>query len=342
MKKTLGIIILVLCIQFTQAQSVGENRGPLQRFAHWRETKMMKGIDTTYIRLPEKGWIVGANVLVSNINLTEYFWEANSTDYLLFNMNSGFSWKPHISLAYRGLELGYGYDFAHRYNIDLSLQLNGKRFGGELNYLTFTGASTFCMSNLTHYLPIEESFISAKRIAINAYYVFNTETFSYPASIKQTFFQKKSSGSVIAGAGFFYNDLKTDSISVENLAIQQILSGEQHVVCSQVAIGAGYAYNFVFRDFPLLLHASIMPMLSHTFDAHFYQNDNDNKVNQLDPSKHRIGPTIVARGAISYALKEDILIGANINYKYYRSNLSEGIALSTINLTGQAYVAFRF
>lgn len=342
MRKVLGLIFLALYTQFTQAQGVGEKQNILQRFAHWRETCMMKGIDTAYIRLPEKGWAASVSLFVSDINLTEYFSDANSTDHILFVINSGVSWKPHLSIAYRGLELGYGYDVAQRYNQDLRLQLNGKRFGGEFNYLTFNGASTFCTSDLINYLPTEKVSISAKRIDVNAYYVFNTKTSSYPAGIKQTFFQKKSSGSVVAGVAFFHTNLRTDSISVEGTVLQQLLSGEQHVTCNQIAIGTGYAYNYIFRNTPLLFHASIMPMLSYSFGAIFHLSSNDNVACQFDSGQHHFGPTIVARGAISYALSDDILLAANINYKYYRPKLSNNMAIPSSNIIGQAYVIFRF
>ena len=345
MRKLLGVIVLVLCFQCTQAQSVGEGKNLLQRFADWRENSMMKGVDTSYIYLPKKGWLVRTNLYVSNINLTEKFSNVNTVDYVTFNMNTGASWKPNISLAYRGLELGYGIDFAHRYNRDLRLQLHGKRFGGEFHYLTFKGASSYIESNLlqpNNIFYFDDCPINAKRIAVNAYYVFNVKTFSYPAGIKQTFFQKKSSGSFIAGAAFSHNDLSTDSVMVGTPTIQQMLSGDRRVKCNQIAIGGGYAYNFIFRDFPLLLHASVMPMLAYTFNAHIYKDGVETTVDHIGSDKHPLGPSIAARAALSYALSDDLLLGANVNYNYFWSDLSDHFALTTYNITGLAYLAYRF
>lgn len=345
MRKLIGIISLILCVQCAQAQSVGGDSNLFQRFASWRATNMMKGIDTSYISLPKKAWLVRANVFVSNINMTESFNQVPRLDYVTYNMNTGTSWKPHISLGYRGLELGYGIDFAHRYNRDLRLQLQGKGFGGEFHFLTFKGSTSYIQTGLespNDYYEFDDSPIKAKRIAINAYYVFNKKTFSYPAGIKQTFFQKKSSGSVIAGAAFFHNDLSTESICEGTPTIQEMLSGDRRVKCNQIALGAGYAYNFIFRDAPLLLHASVMPMLSYTFDAHFYKDGSENTVSHIGSDKHHLGPTVVARAAVSYALSDDVLLGANVTYNYFWSDLSDHFALSTYSLTGHAYIAVRF
>lgn len=345
MRKLLGIIALVLCFQCLQAQSVGEGKNLLQRFANWRETSMMKGVDTSYINLPKKGWLVGANLYVSTINLRENFSHVINLDFLNCNMNTGASWKPNISLAYRGLELSYGIDFAHRYNRDLRLQLHGKRFGGEFRYLTFEGATVDIITGLespNNHFHFDDFPIKAKRVTVNAYFVFNTKTFSYPAGIKQTFFQKKSSGSVIAGAAYYHTDFSIENVTYGTPTMQQTLGGDQRVRSNQIAIGAGYAYNFVFRDFPLLLHASVMPMIMYTFDTHLYKDNSEAIINFNAFDNRPIDPCITSRAAISYAISDDLFLGANVNYNYFWSNLSDNFALSTYNLTGHAFVAYRF
>lgn len=345
MRKLLGIIALVLCIQCAQAQSVGEKKNILQRFASWRETSMMRGVDTNYVVLPKKAWLVRANVFASDIIIFQDLYGIPKYNFISSRIRTGFSCKPTLSLAYRGLELGYGVDLAHRHEKDLRLQILGKRIGGEFHYCTFTGADIDLSTGIsTGQYQYNDPSIRVQRINVSAYYVFNTERFSFPAGLKQNFFQKKSAGSVLLGATLNYTKIKSNtSIDSYNPELQVTTNGDTTTMNSGlVALGAGYGYNFIFKDFPLLLHASAMPMVAYTFNNRILINGEDITTTFQGSFRKPLRFCAIAKLAASYPITENIIIGANCSVNYSWSQLNDESSVFSHNIVIHGYLAFRF
>ncbi len=83
-----------------------------------------------------------------------------------------------------------------------------------------------------------------------AYYIFNHEKFSYRAAFNQDERQIKSAGSLLAGPAFYTNYIQGDSslipmnIDPPGFFEGYRLKSSRYV---RVALGAGYAYNFILK-----------------------------------------------------------------------------------------------
>ena len=329
----------MLCSLVASASGDGEKSSLLSRFAQWREQSMMKGVDTNYICLPTKAWMVRTNALASNINIDEQIVGDPSFDRLFYNINTGLCWKSNLSLSYRGLELGYGIDFSKRYNRDIKLSMYSKGFGGEIHYQTYNGIQGTAQLDLTggettfyDDIPMEVS-----RIVVNGYYVFNKKTFSYPAAITKSFIQKKSAGSAIAGISLLYYDM-----TIGDCEASAVYDKAQRIKTFVGSAGAGYAYNFVPRNTSWLFHISALPMLSFPISKKAYNDLSMIASHNIKPSEHVIMPSVVARTSVSYSIHDRIVLGANCIYNHFWSNPSGDMLLSTYSITSQTFIAFRF
>ena len=87
-----------------------------------------------------------------------------------------------------------------------------------------------------------------KTLNLNAFYVFNSRRFSYPAAFSQTYIQRRSAGSFLLA---FSGQGQLGKLKMEkNLDFKMM----------KIGLGAGYGYNFVPRK-GWLLHISALPAL---------------------------------------------------------------------------------
>lgn len=334
MKKALlfGLAFL-FCSILSFAQDQQKESLP-QRFANWRERSMMKGCDTAYIRLPENAWTIKLNGISSFSNLSLRFNNVPDYDYADIKIGSGVGFKSSLSLAYRGLELGYSIDQTNRYNRDIKLNLYNKRFGGEFQYQSYIKTNSIAE---THNPDSTYNFRSdyTNRMTVNFYYVFNYKTFSYPAAITQAYVQKKSAGSFLLGASFLRNRIKPFEDDSEISDIYNPV-----FTISQAAIGGGYGYNFVCCQSKLLFHLSAMPMMLFTI--------NENTTGKLPEvyngakSKNPITVTVISRGAICYTYQDRLILGLNAVYNLARSSSKSDISLTSNGWIVQCTLGWRF
>ena len=85
----------------------------------------------------------------------------------------------------------------------------------------------------------------------NAYYAFSHRRFSFPAAFSQSQVQKRSCGSWLLGLSAFAGRISSATDVVQGI-------GSKRLTTINVAIGGGYAYNFVIKR-KWLLHLSAMP-----------------------------------------------------------------------------------
>jgi hypothetical protein len=100
--------------------------------------------------------------------------------------------------------------------------------------------------------PVEKGDMKMNNLRINGYYVFNGKKFSYPAAFNYTYLQKRSAGSWLAGATFQNTTLKNNPDPDDPYRAR--------LHSTLVALGGGYAYNWVFHR-NWLLHVSALPSL---------------------------------------------------------------------------------
>ena len=115
--------------------------------------------------------------------------------------------------------------------------------------------------------------ISIKTLIFDGFYIFNRKTFSYAAAYNQKTIQVRSAGSPIVGLMGYYADFDYDDRLNADLIYE--MDGIGRLRQYQLALGAGYAYNFVPAK-GWLISAMAMPMVTvvnrtriNTYDSNF-------------------------------------------------------------------------
>jgi hypothetical protein len=86
------------------------------------------------------------------------------------------------------------------------------------------------------------------------YYTFNHRHFSYPAAFTQSYIQRRSAGSWLAGFSYQGGSIKT----TDELKERNPNAPEVRIYVGHFGIGGGYAYNWVLGK-KWLFHISALP-----------------------------------------------------------------------------------
>ena len=101
---------------------------------------------------------------------------------------------------------------------------------------------------------MESGDVSMKVVNFVGYYAFNHRRFSYPAAFTQSYIQRRSAGSWLAGISFQGGSIET----TDDLKARSPKSPEVQIRVGHVGIGGGYGYNLVLGS-KWLLHLSLLP-----------------------------------------------------------------------------------
>lgn len=334
MKRILFVCLTILLSSQMFAQGNDQN-DIFSRFAKWRTSSMKRGCDSSYVQLPKQSWTLKLNGISSFSRFGIYAHDIPGHDNATLKVGSGFGFKSSVSLAYRGLELGYSTDQTNHYDKDMKFGLYSKRIGGEIQYQTFinTNSDLFTGDLPDSVIHYKNDYIN--RLTLNVYYVLNCKTFSYPAAITQSYIQKKSAGSFLLGASVFHNKIKpfkngSDLAILYNPTINLV----------QAAIGGGYGYNFVCLNSQLLIHLSAMPMVLFTlkdrvsgaylgipYDENF---------------KNTPTLTVISRASICYTIQDQLIISLNGVYNRTHSNSDSEIYVTSDGFILQFTLGWRF
>jgi hypothetical protein len=100
--------------------------------------------------------------------------------------------------------------------------------------------------------------ISVRSLFLDGYYMFNGRHFSYAAAYDQSLIQRRSAGSLMAGAMYYHSSI--DYTDQSNWPLVAFMQGVGKLKFTQACVGLGYAYNWVpARGW--LISAQAMPML---------------------------------------------------------------------------------
>jgi hypothetical protein len=137
---------------------------------------------------------------------------------------------------------------------------------------------------------------------IAGYYTFNHRRLSYPAAFTQSYIQRRSAGSWLAGFSYQGGSIKT----TDELKQRNPNAPVTRIYLGHFGIGGGYGYNWVLGN-RWLLHFSMLP----TFVVY---NRNNMTVN--DERKHaqymRFNMIFNERAAIVYNFSPRYFIGATL------------------------------
>ena len=158
---------------------------------------------------------------------------------------------------------------------------------------------------------VDKGLLSMKMMNITACYIFNHRRFSYPAAFSQSYFQRRSAGSWMAGISFMGGNIRTSEDAPAG-------SHDLNLKVRNVALGGGYGYNFVHRKW--LFHLSAMP----TIIVYNYNNVTMDGV-KMEEYTHFTDMLINSRAAIIYNISPRYFIGSTLvinsstfgNFKHY-------------------------
>jgi hypothetical protein len=259
--------------------------GFVRKVGAFIDTLSIKGLDRRYIEAPKKPWQV---ILRGNINQSDLKL-STSTDAAQDVMPlfvGDLTWEPRIKTnpaTYLGFWAGYrGYGFGYSWNVGgdkgriLTFGATGGSYGVNLRihwfdndepevYMKGNGLNDVTDAGEEIYAPIEYngpveigSPIKTRALFLDGYYLFNKRC-SYAAAYDQSVIQKRSSGSLMAGAMYLHSSTEYDDDI--NADLIMLMNDIGIFKSDQVSVGVGYIYNWVPAK-GLLVSAMALPMLA--------------------------------------------------------------------------------
>lgn len=271
--------------------------------------------DTQYISRPDRRLLLRVRTNLSG----------NSIRYK--NEQGGSNMHAHVSTALRGtISLGASYS-----GISAAFSLNPGKMSGrnkdyefnasaasnryviDLNYQRSNTLSGDINTGATSYY-FEKDYAELKMMSISACYFFNRKRrFSYPAAFSQSYIQKHSAGSWLAGISFVGGTINTNDDVPDGFP-------RMDIKIRNVAVGGGYAHNFVYRKW--LFHLSLVPTI-------IVYNYNKVTLNHLKLVEYTHFPDFIvnARAAILYNISPRYFVGSTVvanssvlgNFDHYTS-----------------------
>lgn len=264
------VATLVLLLVCTTASAQFNVLKLAKKVTEFFDSMAVKGIDPRYIEVPERPWQV---VLRGNMNqsIVSMHTEGSieGTDY---------SAQPYLKtrpsryvglwVAYRGHGVGFTRNVGGDKGSYLTVGAMARAYGYNVRIHTFE-SSTPRLDLDSDIVPEEHKEkwdevqlitpIKVRTVFADGYYLFNNRHFSYAAAYKQSVLQKRSAGSLMAGAMFYYG--RINYASHANGDLIYLMHGLGRVKLWQGSVGVGYAYNWVPTR-GLLLNAMVMPMFT--------------------------------------------------------------------------------
>ena len=245
MNKRLSAICLLAALAFHQASA----QSLPHRVDSILSVRYRKGnIDTAFITRPATKWTVTARLNVSGAKI-----EAKGIDNgLHFNSEMKAAYKSTLSLgvSYLGFSLSAALNPAKlmgKYrDYELNFNSYGRRFGFDVIYQDAHNFTGWHDHEGMERIELTDGLLKVKTLNVNAFYVFNSRRFSYPAAFSQSYIQRHSAGSFLLAASGQGQHATLD------------WEQEMQLKMTNLALGAGYGYNYVPGQ-GWLLHISALP-----------------------------------------------------------------------------------
>ena len=210
--------------------------------------------DTAYIGRPDSKLTLKARVSTSGHTL--HIKETEDGNSIKADLETNHMLTFSVGANYRGLAIGFSLNPAKLTgrNKDYEFNLNyySNRFSVDASYqISETMSGDAKNNDISGHL--DRGVLKTKNLNVTGYYTFNHKRFSFPAAFSQSYIQKRSAGSWLAGFSYQGGTLKTTDKAPDDMPQLRFHVGH-------FAIGGGYGYNFVFHR-KWLMHISILPTL---------------------------------------------------------------------------------
>lgn len=344
-KLSLFLIVISLTAASLNGQGLSHFLGKVDNMLAHLESS---GVDTNYIGVHKHHWSIFVNRYLSDMNLNivsnldpDFFGRVD------IKIDTDHQKQMAIGAYYRGYGFSYSWDTQKGYSKDLSFSTYSSPVGMELRY-----HKTNMIHGIIHAGILDELYKEgliaddtmkvnpgAAKITsfiLNAYYLFNTKTFSYSSAMTYSTYQKKSAGSFFAGVTIHQQRL---SFNDETLSLMAQINS---VKSRQLSFGLGYAYNWVVAP-RLLFHASVLPMLLITDKHGSYAKDWDDKMDKVFGNKTRVTYNYVLRGSLSYRWAHDrFQVGIAGLYNNFRVGKKKSYYVFSDDWTLRTFFCVRF
>lgn len=260
-------MLTIALVFFIAGEGMAQKKSIWKSVMAYLDSTKVKGVDPTYITIPDKPW-----TLVLNSNVDKLSLEVASTMRVQSIVEEeGMSEatvhlyvKPPVSTSvglwagYRGMGAGYSLSLSANNGFNFAVNLASPNYGVNLRINRFSfDKPTASMSWKTNGQAgsgeatfdaelIHDALSSPMKIStqvFDGYWVFNKKRFSMPAAYKQSTIQLRSAGSLIAGLMYYYQ--KFDYDSPKTLFLIQSFTNMGKMKVWQGSIGVGYTYNWV-------------------------------------------------------------------------------------------------
>ena len=169
------------------------------------------------------------------------------------------SHKTTFSLAavYRGIGVGFAVNPAKWKGIykDYEFNLNyySNRLSLDLSYQRSESLAGDIKGDRGEQHLLDED-LKMKVLNMVGYYAFNHRRFSFPAAFTQSYIQRRSAGSWLAGISYQGGSIET----TDKLKERNPNAPDVRIYLGHIGIGGGYGYNWVLGE-KWLLHFSMLP-----------------------------------------------------------------------------------
>ena len=317
------------------------------------DKRWVKNVDTLYIQNPKQVWRISLDSYLSQSDLLM----KSVIDGTNIGAEGDVKCQPRIRtdvstsvgvrVGYKGLAAHYAINVAGDKGRDFSLSSSGTWYcvhfrlhefktkepqvHYEGNFYPEDGGDPEWESRTDKW--ILSSPIKAKTMVLDGYYIFNKRRFSYKAAYRQSVIQKRSAGSWLAGAMFYYSDFRFDDVANAQLILN--MGDVGRIKQWEANIGAGYGYNFVPAK-GWLISAMAMPMVtlynrvkSYSYDSYVRElaedeewhdpeevEEKDRWLKEMDTDAHnnRIRLNFNARLSLTYNFDRYFV---NVNGQFY-------------------------
>jgi len=317
------VICLIACLQGSIVPVGAQSN--LHRIDSILTLHYLKGnVDTAYISRPTTKWTVTARMNVSGAKIKAEGIEKGQ--HFKSEMEAERKATLSVGVSYLGLSLSASLNPAKLlgkyHDFELNFNSYGRRFGFDIIYQDAKNFKGWHDHEGMGRLELPDGMLSVKMLNLNAFYVFNSRRFSYPAAFSQSYIQRRSAGSFLLAASGMGQHATLDWDQEVQLKI------------TNIGFGAGYGYNYVPGQ-GWLLHISALP----TFIV--YSNTSMSFGDTRTPLHYHFPEVIITgRGAIVRQWSNKFL-GISMVFNFSNNGNEESLALHNMKWRVRTFFGLR-
>ena len=248
------------------------------------------------------------------------------------DLNTSFKTTVSIGASYRGISASLSLNPAKMrgdykdYEFNLAYYSSRLSLDASYHRSTTLAGDTERGDAVGH---LEAGDVKLKMVNLTGYYVFNHRRFSYPAAFTQSYIQRRSAGSWLAGISYQGGSIETTNEFKERMPN----APDVYIHIGLLGIGGGYGYNWVLGK-RWLLHFSMLP--TFVVYNHNYMTVNGERRN----AKHLCFSMIFnERAAVIYNFSPRYFAGATLTMS--NSFFNNDVTVNQNKWRARAFIGLR-